>query len=103
MRAWRNRVEKIEQLITSDVLVLHFHNGSWRALPAGSDVEVVVQLLREDARDGPRPRLLPTFGRSLPQEDEGELVRLLRDIGRSRRARSPAGVTADGQRGEHPG
>jgi len=103
MRQWRTRIEKIEQLITSDVLVLRFRNGSWRALPAGSDVEMIVQLLREDARDGPRPRLLPTFGRSLPEEGEGEFVRPLRDIGRSWRARSPAGVIAGRQRGEHPG
>jgi len=46
MRQWRNRVERLEDVIASASLLLRFRNGSTELLPIGSEIDLLIDLLR---------------------------------------------------------
>jgi hypothetical protein len=77
---------KVEQAVAAGVLVLRFRNGSWRALPVGTEIDLLIQVLRADPAQPVKTGLIRSFARSVPQEDEGELMRLVRDIAKSFRS-----------------
>ncbi len=83
MRHWHTRITKVEQAVMTGVLVLRFRNGSWRALPVGAEVDFLMQVLRADPAHPVKAGLIRSFARSVPQEDEGELMRMVRDIAKS--------------------
>ena len=94
MRQWRNRVERLEDVIASASLLLRFRNGSTELLPIGSEIELLIDLLREqESGASTRSRkLLRKFGRSVPEPDEGSMTTLLREIGRDPKSGSPASL-----------
>jgi hypothetical protein len=84
---------KVEQAVAAGVLVLRFRNGSWRALPIGTEVDLLMQVLRADPAPPRNSGLLRSFARSVPQEDEGALMRLVRDIAKSFRSHHASSPT----------
>jgi hypothetical protein len=84
---------KVEQAIVAGVLLLKFRNGSWRALPIGTELDLLMQVLRTDPAQPRNSGLLRSFARSVPQEDEGALMRLVRDTARSFRSHHASSPT----------
>lgn len=93
MRQWRTRMVKVEQAVAAGVLVLRFRNGFSRALPIGTEVDLLMQVLRADPAQPRNSGLFRSFARSVPQEDEGELMRLVRDMAKSFRSHPASSPT----------